>query len=81
MVKMMTSPSTMPVVKVLVSLIALMTGDALKGSTRLGATVSLVETAPSPGSEDKFVEASVAPRSQPMKSMVEVRRIFYALRV
>lgn len=54
MATMMTNPSTMPAVKVLPSQIVLMM-DALKGrkSARLGlgATVSIAETDPSPGSE------------------------------
>jgi hypothetical protein len=63
----MTNPSTMPAVKVLLSQIVLVM-SALKGrkSTRLGATVSIAETDPSPGNE---VEESMAPRSQPMKFM------------
>jgi hypothetical protein len=64
---MTTSPNTMPAVNVLVSQIALMVA-AFKGnrSMRLGTTASIAETVPSVGSEDKYVESSTAPRTQPI---------------
>lgn len=73
MADMITNPSTMLAVKVLLSQIVLVMG-VLKGpkSTRLGATVSIAETDPSPGNE---VEASMARRSQPMKSMAIAGRM------
>jgi hypothetical protein len=77
---MITSPSTMPVVKVLASQIILMM-DALKGrkSMRLGATTSVAETVPSPG-EDTYVEASTVPQGQPM-DLIAVARVVCAINV
>jgi hypothetical protein len=62
----MTSPSTRPVVKVLLSQIALMV-DTLNDCRSMGTA----ETVPTPG-EDTYVVASSIPRSNPMKSIVIV---------
>jgi len=64
----MTSPSTKPAVKVLLSQIALIV-DAPNNCERmgLGVIVSITETDPSPGGEDTFVEASTISRSHPVK--------------
>ncbi len=58
----MTSPSTRPVVKVLLSQIALMV-DTLNDCRGMGTT----ETVPSPGGEDTYVAAPTPLRSHPME--------------
>jgi hypothetical protein len=69
----MTSPSTKPAVKVLLSQIALIV-DALNDRKRmvLGVIVSITEPVPSPGGEDTYVDAATIPRSHPMKSIAIV---------
>ena len=65
----MTSPSTKPVAKVLLSQIAFM-ADALNDckSIGLGVIASIMETvSSSPGGEESYVVASTIPRSHPMK--------------
>lgn len=60
----MTSPSTKPAVKVLLSQIATIV-DAFNDdkSMGLGVIASITETAPSPGGEDTMVEASIQQRA------------------
>jgi hypothetical protein len=64
----MTSPSTKPAVKVLLSQIALIV-DALNDCISMGLEniASITETVPSLGGEDTYVEASTIPRNHPMK--------------
>ena len=64
----MTSPSTKPVVKVLLSQIALIV-DALNDCEKMGLGViaSITETVPSPGGKVTYVDASTIPRSHPIK--------------
>jgi hypothetical protein len=62
----MTSPNTMPAVNALVSRIALIVGaHKSRKYTRLGATESIEETAPSLGGVDTYVEVLTSPQSQP----------------
>ena len=68
---MMTSPSTMPAVKVSVSQIVLMVGALKK---RLEATMLLTETAPSLSSEATYVVVSMAARCQSV-DFIAVARI------
>ena len=77
---MMTSPSTMPAVKVLASQTLMM--DALEGreSMRLGATASVAGAVPSLGGEDTYVEASTVPRSQ-ARGLITVDRMVCAMNV
>jgi hypothetical protein len=74
MERMMTSPSTKPVIKALLSETALIV-DAPNDckSMGLGAIASITGTVPSPGGEDTYVEGSTIPRSHPRKFIAIVR--------
>jgi hypothetical protein len=69
----MASPSRKPVVKVLLSQIALIV-DALNDCKcmGLGNIASIAEMVPSLGGEDTYVEASTIPRNHPMKFLAIV---------
>lgn len=73
MEKVMTSASTKPAVKVLLSQIALIV-VAVNDCMCLGATAPITKAvpSPSPGVEDTYVEAPTIPRSHPMKSVAMV---------